>query len=344
MLGFAAVSITAIDETHNSQRLEGGDVIVWNNGGRGLDAAAAAVIESVPEVEFAHQMVYSNVELGGEYYVWGLPAVSTYDHDILEGRWFTAEEAEAGARVVVFGEALAELSESTVGQVVTVETRRGPIVVEVIGIDGHLVNDAQGMFMPLQTVLDYEGWTAGNYWVRTVSPDEAVVDAAADGIHRVMGQRGYTIGSTLRYINRNANAEENRLVVTVIMAMGLPIVAIGMIGLVNAMTSNILDRTREIGILRSIGARRRDLRGMFRTEGVVIAFVGWLLGIPIGYLVGRFIMWVLENEFHAAFDFTFPLWPILVALVVTLLVSLLVLRLPLRKVLRMRPGESLRYE
>ncbi|MBT8193332.1 MAG: FtsX-like permease family protein [Acidimicrobiia bacterium] len=344
MLGFAAVSITALDETHNSQRLEGGDIIVWNNGGRGLDAAAAAVMESVPGVELAHQMIYSNVELGGEYYVWGLPAVSTYDHDILDGRWFTAEEDEARARVVVFGEAVAELSGTAVGDLVTVETRRGPIDLEVIGIDGHLVNDGQGMFMPIQTVFDYEGWTTGNYWVRTVSPDEATVDAAADGLHRTMRERGYTIGSTLRYISRNANAAENRLVVTVIMAMGLPIVAIGMIGLVNAMTSNILDRTREIGVLRSIGARRRDVRAMFRTEGMVIALVGWLLGIPIGYLVGRFIMWVLENEFHAAFDFAFPIWPILVALLATILVSLLVLRLPLRRAVRMSPGDALRYE
>jgi len=344
MLAFASVSITALDETHNSQGLEGADIIVWNNGTRGLDAAAVAVMGSVPEVEFAHQMIYSNVELGGEYYVWGLPAVSTYAYDLLEGRWFTAAEAEAGARVAVFGEALADLSDTTVGDVVTVETRRGPIDVEVVGIDGHLVNDAQGIFMPFQTVLDYEGWTTGNYWVRTVSPDEATVDAAADGLHQTMREHGYEIGSSLRYINRNANAEENRLVVTVIMAMGLPIVAIGMIGLVNSMTSNILDRTREIGILRSIGARRRDLRAMFRTEGVVIAFVGWLLGIPIGYLLGRFIIWVLENEFHAAFNFVFPLWTILVALVVTLLASLLVLRLPLRKALRMQPGAALRYE
>ncbi|MGI9608942.1 MAG: FtsX-like permease family protein [Acidimicrobiia bacterium] len=344
MLAFASVSITALDETHNSQSLEGADIIVWNNGNRGLDASAVAVMESVPEVEFAHQMIYSNVELGGEYFVWGLPVPSTYDHDILEGRWFSEAEAASAARVVVFGEAVAELSETQVGDIVTVETRRGPIELEVIGIDGQLVNDGQGMFMPFQTVLDYEGWLTGNYWVRTVDASAETVDAAASGLHRTMAENGYTIGSSLRYIQRDANASENRMVVTVIMAMGLPIVAIGMIGLVSSMSSNILDRTREIGVLRSIGARRRDLRRMFRTEGIVIAFVGWMLGIPTGYLLGRLIMWVLENEFHAGFDYLFPLWPILVALVVTLIASVLVLRFPLRKALKMRPGEALRYE
>ena len=134
------------------------------------------------------------------------------------------------------------------------------------------------------------------------------------------------------------------MVVTVIMAMGLPIVAIGMIGLVSSMSNNILDRTREIGILRSIGASRRDLRRIFRAEGITIAIAGWLLGIPIGYALGRLIMWALEREFHASFSYTFPLWTVLAALAVTVLVSLVVLRLPLRRAVNMQPGMALRYE
>jgi len=344
MLAFSAVSITALDETRNSQDLEGGDITVWNNGGRGLGVEAGKLIETVPGVESAHQMIYSSVEFDGERFVWGLPAESTYEHDVIEGRWFTTDEASAAAGVAVIGEALSELTGTGVGEAITVETRRGPIDLRVVGIDGHLVNDGQGMFMPFQTVLDYEGWETGNYWVRTVAPDAATVDATASAIHRSMEQSGYVVGSNLRYIQREQNMAESRLVVTVIMAMGLPIVAIGMIGLVGSMTSNILDRTREIGVLRSIGARRRDLRGMFRAEGLVVALVGWLIGIPIGYGIGRLIIRVLESEFHAGFDFRFPPWPIGVALIVTLVVTRLVLRLPLRRVLRMQPGEALRYE
>ena len=344
MLAFGAVLITAVNEDLNSFDLEGGDITVWNEGRRGLDEQAGGLMESVSEVEFAHQMIYSTVEYDGERYVWGLPAESTYRHDVIEGRWFTVEESDDAAAVVVIGEAVAALTGTQVGESITVETRRGPVELEVVGVDGQLVNNGQGMFMPFRTVLDYEGWTTGNYWVRTTEPDAATVTAAADAIHRVMQQNGYRIGSTLQYLDREANQAENRLIVTVVMAMGLPIVAIGMIGLVSATTSNVVDRTREIGILRSIGARRRDLRAMFRAEGLVIALLGWLVGIPIGYLLGRFIMWVLENEFHAAFTFTFPLWPVLVALVVTVVVTLVALHLPLRRVIRMRPGDALRYE
>jgi putative ABC transport system permease protein len=246
--------------------------------------------------------------------------------------------------VVVVGEALAGGSGIAVGDTVTVETRRGPIDLDVVGIDGQLVNDGQGMFVPFRTVLDYEGWTTGNYWVRTVDPTPAVVDAAAAGIHDVLERNGYQAASSLRYIDRDQNQAENRLIVTVVMAMGLPVVAIGMIGLVSAMASNILDRTREIGILRSIGARRRDLRAMFRAEGLTIGVLGWLIGIPVGYGLARLILWVLERRFEAGFTFRFPLWPIAVALLVTLLSTLIVIRLPLRRAVRMPPGRALRYE
>jgi len=343
LLGFGSVLITAVNEDLRSFDLEGGDITIWNRE-PGLDARAGDLIESVPEVESAHPMVYSSVEFDGERYVWGLPAVSAYDHDVVDGRWFTAAEVDDAAKVVVVGEALAASTDLTVGDLIGVETRRGPMELEVVGIDGRLVNNGDGMFMPYTTVLDYEGWTTTHYWVRTVDPGADTVDAAAAGIQAVLESGGYQVASTLRYLDRAENVAENRLIVTVVMAMGLPVVAIGLIGLVSAMTSNVLDRTREIGILRSIGARRRDLRSMFRSEALVIALLGWLLGIPIGYTVARFILWVFEQRFDAAFDFTFPIWMIGVALIVTIVMTLLVIRLPLRRVIRMRPGAALRYE
>jgi putative ABC transport system permease protein len=246
--------------------------------------------------------------------------------------------------VAVVGEAAASQEDLEVGDMVTVETRRGPLTLEVIGVDGHLVNDGQGLFVPFRTVLDYEGWTTGNYWVRTVDSDPATVDAAAAGIQEALEARGYNTEQSPRYIDREQNLAENRLVVTVVMAMGLPVVAIGMIGLVSAMTSNVLDRTREIGVLRSIGARRRDLRAIFRAEGLVIALLGWLIGVPVGYVFARLILWVLEERFGAAFVLDYPLWTIGIALLVTVVATLLVIRLPVRRVLRMQPGAALRYE
>jgi putative ABC transport system permease protein len=343
LLAFGSVLITAVDEDQRTFDLEGGDLILWDRA-PGLDARAGELINAVPEVEFAHPMTYSSVELDGEKYVWGLPAENVYEPELIDGRWYTAEEDAAAARVVVVGEAAANQNSIDVGDMVTVETRGGPLELDVVGIDGQLVNNAQGLFIPFRTVLEYEGRTTGNWWVRTVDPDPATVDAAAAAIHSTLESNGYQLESSRRYIDREQNVRENRLIVSVVMAMGLPVVAIGMIGLVSATASNVLDRTREIGVLRSIGARRRDLRVMFRVEGLVIGLLGWLMGIPVGYALARLILYVFERRFDAAFRFQFPLWTIAVALVVTLVMTVAVMRFPLRRAVRLAPGLALRYE
>jgi putative ABC transport system permease protein len=343
LLGFGSALITLVDVDQRTFDLEGADLILWDRA-PGLDAEAGELIATVPEVASAHPMTYSSVELDGEKYVWGLPAESTYEPDLVAGRWYTAEEDAAAARVVVVGVAVANQNGIDVGDMITVETRGGPLELEVIGIDGQLVNNAEGLFIPFETVLDYEGRSTGNWWIRTVDGDPATVDAAATAIHGTLESNGYRLESSRRYIDRQQNVNEQRLIVSVVMAMGLPIVAIGMIGLVGATASNVIDRTREIGILRSIGARRRDLRVMFRMEGLVIGALGWLMGIPAGYALAQLILWVFERRFDAAFGFQFPLWTIAVALAVTLMTTVIVMRFPLRRAVHLAPGVALRYE
>jgi putative ABC transport system permease protein len=116
-----------------------------------------------------------------------------------------------------------------------------------------------------------------------------------------------------------------------------------MVGLANAITTNVLERTREIGILRSIGARARDVRRIFTTEGVVLALAGWLVGIPLGYLLTRLIVRLVWEIVDVRLPVVFPPGNVLVALVGTTALALLVLALPVRRAVRFRPGDALRY-
>jgi len=69
-----------------------------------------------------------------------------------------------------------------------------------------------------------------------------------------------------------------RTATTTLAVVGLLVVAIGMAGLANALTMSVLERTHEIGILRSIGARARDIRRIFAAETLALAAAGWLIG------------------------------------------------------------------
>ena len=88
--------------------------------------------------------------------------------------------------------------------------------------------------------------------------------------------------------------------------LGFLIVAISMAGLANTLTMSVLERTREIGILRSIGARARDIRRIFATETLALALTGWLIAIPLGYLLDRFLVWLVKQVANVVIPLAFP--------------------------------------
>jgi putative ABC transport system permease protein len=81
------------------------------------------------------------------------------------------------------------------------------------------------------------------------------------------------------------------------------------LGLMGTMSLNVLERTREIGILRSIGATDRAIRGIVVSEGVLIGLIGWVIGslqaVPITRQIDEAIGQAL---FSASLDFAFPMY------------------------------------
>ncbi len=135
----------------------------------------------------------------------------------------------------------------------------------------------------------------------------------------------------------------NRTSTTTLAAVGLLVVAISMAGLANALTMSVLERTREIGILRSIGARARDIRRIFATETLTLAAAGWLIGVPLGYLLDRFLVWLLNTVLNLNITLAFPPWNLAFTLAGTILLALLITLLPISRATHLRPGAALRY-
>ena len=116
-----------------------------------------------------------------------------------------------------------------------------------------------------------------------------------------------------------------------------------MVGLVNAITMAVLERTREIGMLRSVGARTRDVRAIFATEGLVVAIAGWLVGVPLGYVLAHAIGWLAGNAIGLDIAFVFPLGYAAIALIGTVILAVLVMVAPLHRAVHLKPGEAIRY-
>jgi len=113
---------------------------------------------------------------------------------------------------------------------------------------------------------------------------------------------------------------------------------VGGIGIMNIMLASILERTREIGIRRAMGATRKDILGQFLIEAVLLSFSGGLIGILLGFLMTKIIS--SYAEWKTIVDFG----SILLAFCVSASVGIIFGSYPARKAAMMDPIESLRYE
>jgi ABC-type lipoprotein release transport system permease subunit len=316
-------------------------------GGRALfDERAEQTIRSSPGVAEAEPVLKNAVELDGrEALVWGVEREPLLRYRLAEGRWFGAGEEQARERVAVIERNIAQIAGVEVGDRVTLATAAGDARFRIVGIATNQQEEGTALYVPLTTVrtlLD-RPTGASTFWVRTDSPDHALVDRTTSRLEDRLAALGYETASEITYVAERDEIAANRTITTTIALLGYVIVAMSMVGLANAITTNVLERTREIGILRCIGARARDIRRILTTEGVALALAGWLLGIPLGYALTRLIVWLVWEVVDVRVPLVFPPRNLLIALVGTAALALLVLLLPVRRAARLRPGDALRY-
>jgi putative ABC transport system permease protein len=113
---------------------------------------------------------------------------------------------------------------------------------------------------------------------------------------------------------------------------------VGGIGIMNIMLATILERTREIGVRRAMGATRKDILGQFLIEAVLLSFSGGLIGILLGFLMTKMI------SSYAHWKTIIELSSILLAFSVSATVGIVFGIYPARKAAMLDPIESLRYE
>ena len=135
----------------------------------------------------------------------------------------------------------------------------------------------------------------------------------------------------------------------ILAAVGMIAIVVAALGIMNTMIMSILERFREIGIMKAVGATDRDIRGIFFFESSAIGLIGGVFGFALGWTVSRIINRVI-NIYSArqgipAFEyFAFPLWLFLGALGFSILVSLAAGVYPADRAARIDPVEALRHD
>jgi putative ABC transport system permease protein len=135
----------------------------------------------------------------------------------------------------------------------------------------------------------------------------------------------------------------------VLSLIGSIALAVSSLGIVNTMVMSILERTREIGIMKAIGGSDSDIRRIFLIEASAIGLLGGVAGVALGWLVGRIInfganVYIQQQGGTAGNLFSLPLWLIGGAIGFSIAVSLVAGSYPAARAAKLNPIEALRHD
>jgi len=132
-------------------------------------------------------------------------------------------------------------------------------------------------------------------------------------------------------------------------AFGSLALAVASMGIVNTLVMAILERRREIGILKALGAADRDVKQLFFAEAGVMGLLGGVLGVGMGWAIGRIInfginIYLKRQELPPQTIWSVPWWLVVSAIGFALLVSLVAGLYPASRAAKLDPVQALRYE
>jgi len=144
-------------------------------------------------------------------------------------------------------------------------------------------------------------------------------------------------------IRGNADSQFS-IVITMLLVLAVIMALVGGIGLMGALSISVVERTREIGVMRAIGARTPTILGMFMLEGLLQGLISWAVVVPISFLLGRPMAHALGVAiFDANLDYRYNYSAVLIWLGIVLTISALASILPARNATTVSARESLAY-
>jgi putative ABC transport system permease protein len=276
---------------------------------------------------------------------------------MLQGRFFNDSEESDGTAVCVLGAAARSSlfgASDPIGQYVKANEQWFRVIgvaspqlssqTEVAGMPTQDLNNI--LYVPLNAAIlrledsysDRRDEIDGIYLnIR----DGADMSSVAQVVRAILDSSHHSAGDFSVIVPAELLAEQKRterLFNAVMVAIASISLLVGGIGIMNIMLASILERTREIGVRRAVGARQSDIIRQFVVEAMLISFVGGTFGIVFGMVMSRLIAWL------AGWSTIVTMTSILLAFIVSISVGLVFGIYPAVKAARLDPVEAIRWE
>jgi putative ABC transport system permease protein len=313
-----------------------------------LESAALAVPGVVRAESWGGQGTYRVRPDGseGESFFLNAPPAETelFEPKIVKGRWLRPEDENG---IVVNTYLLEDEPDLDVGDEIVLDIRDREMTWRIVGVVQPVITFAEAY-------VDYAHFTrmvrevgrASTIYVVTERHDGDFQAQVAEALETHLDGEGLSVNSVL-------TAEQDRqqmgsyfnILVSVLMSMAILLAAVGGIGLMGTMLLNVLERVREVGVMRAIGASTSSVIQIFVVEGVLIGLIGWMLGTICALLVGRMISDAVGMQlFGISLSYVFSTTGVAVWLVLSILLSIVASFFPAQNAAQITVREVLAYE
>lgn len=324
--------------------------------------AQASAVEDVaivaPNVGYGGGPFDDNVTYQGHNYRWGnTQGVTSNYADICnialkEGRFISDLDDQQRANVMVIGVNAADaLFPGQQSNIAGTQVRMGGYNFEIVGVlekrkAGFFGENEEdnAVFIPMRTAQKVA--PAKGYLLLVIRARSGQVTEALTQSEEILRRRrsvkfeapnNFDIKTADKFIEQfDSITAMVGLIAIAISSLGL---LVGGIGVMNIMLVSVTERTKEIGVRKALGARRRDIVRQFLFEAMTLTFLGGILGVVLAVGISRIIMLLIPS-----LPASIPSWAVITGLTVSVGVGLIFGVWPARKASRLDPIECLRYE
>jgi putative ABC transport system permease protein len=323
--------------------------------------AQATAVEEVahvaPNVGYSGGPFDDNITYRGHNYRWGNTQgvsanyASVTNIVIRDGRFISEMDDQQRANVMVIGVNAADALFPGENQIAGTQVRMGGYNFEIIGVlekrkAGFFGENEEdnAVYIPFRTAQKIA--PAKGYLLLVIQGKSGRVNEALVQSEEILRRRravkfaapnNFDIKTADKFIEQfDSITAMVGLIAIAISSLGL---LVGGIGVMNIMLVSVTERTKEIGVRKALGARRKDIVRQFLFEAMTLTFLGGILGVVLAVGISRIIMLLVPS-----LPALIPTWAVITGLTVSIGVGLLFGVWPARKASRLDPIECLRYE
>jgi putative ABC transport system permease protein len=260
-----------------------------------------------------------------------------------EGRWLLPEDENA---IVVDAIMLREEPDVELGDEIVLKIQGRERSWRVVGVSlGVLVPMLHANYPYVADITARTGQT-DSALVALERHDQAYISETTIALKNQFERAGMRITNVQTMVaEREETGTTFSILIALLMIMAVMLALVGGLGLMGTMSINVLERTREIGVLRAIGAPNRGVAQVFILEGIFIGLLSWLFGSILSFPLGKMLSETVGTALMGApLRFTFSMMGVWVWLIVVIGLSALASFLPARNASRLTVREVLAYE